>query len=129
MQPLRRLGFFCTVVFLAFGVAGRAGAADFPKGTFSLKAPDETVWAIKFDGKGKYTVTRDGKELVEGTYKITKDEIEFTDVKGGSAEQGDKKTGTYKWKLAEKKLTFTKAKDEAQGRSTILTSGPWEMKE
>ena len=129
MQTLRRLGVLCTIVCLVFGFADRAGAADFPKGTFVLKAPDGGEWAIKFDDKDKYTVSRDGKEAVEGTYKITKDEIELTDVKGGSAEKADQKTGTYKWKLAEKKLTFTKTKDEAQGRSKILTSGAWAMKE
>jgi hypothetical protein len=117
------------LVVLWLGLAGTATAAEFPKGTFTLKAADGAVWAVTFDGKGKVTVTRDGKEAVEGTYKVNKEEIEFTDEKGPFAGTGDRKTGTYKWKLDGKKLTFTKVKDASEGRAAALTGGAWEMKE
>ena len=82
-----------------------------------------------FDGKDKLTVTRDGKEVVEGRYTVNKDEIELTDERGPFAGTGDTKTGTYKWKLDGGKLTFTKVKDESEGRSRILTTGAWERQE
>lgn len=129
MGQLRYLCILGVSAFLWVAVTGPAAAADFPKGTFTLKDPDGATWAVKFDVKDKFTVTRDGKEGVEGTYKVTGDGIEFTDETGPFAEKGVAKSGTYKWKLADKKLTFTKVKDEAKGRSAILTGGTWELKE
>jgi hypothetical protein len=117
------------LVFLWLGRTSPAGASDFPKGTFTVKDPDGTVWAVNFDGKDKVTVSRAGKEVVEGTYKVNKEEIEFTDEKGPFAGKGDAKTGTYKWKLEGAKLTFTKVKDESKGRSRVLMAGVWERKE
>jgi hypothetical protein len=102
-------------------------AKDFPKGTFALKLPDGAVWAVKVDGKDTFTVTRDGKEAVEGTYKVTKDEIEFTDEKGPLADKAEG-PGTYKWKLDGDKVTFTRVKDKSEGRSGALTAGAWERK-
>lgn len=123
----------CTCILasavLWVAVTGTAAAADAPKGTFTLKGPDGGTWAVTFDGKDRFAVTRDGKEGIEGTYKVTGDGIEFTDEKGPFAEKGDAKSGTYKWKLADKKLTLTKVKDEAKGRSAVLTAGAWELKE
>src|SRR5688500_6255084 len=117
------------LTFLWLGLSSPAGAADFPKGTFTLKDPGGTVWAVNFDGKDKLTITRAGKEVVEGTFKVNKDEIEFTDEKGPFAGEGDAKSGTYKWKLEGAQLTFTKVKDESKGRSRVLTAGAWERKE
>jgi DNA-binding beta-propeller fold protein YncE len=107
--------------------AGPAAAADFPKGTFTLKDPDGAVWAVTFDGKDTYSVTRDGKDAVVGKYKATKDEIELKDESGDFADKEN--VGTYKWKLDGKKLTFTKVKDESAGRAAIIVSAAWEMKE
>lgn len=67
------------------------------------------------------------QEEVEGTYKVTKDEIEFTDEKGTNADKAAG-PGTYKWKLDGDKVTFTKVKDKSKGRSEALTAGAWERK-
>ena len=122
MHHLRCIGMFVASAFLWIAATGTATAADFPKGTFTLKGPDGAIWAVKVDGKDKFTVTRDGKEAVEGTYKVTKDEIEFTDEKGPLAEKAAG-PGTYKWKLDGDKVTFTKVKDKSEGRSGALTAG------
>ena len=108
--------------------ASPAEAADFPKGTFTVKASDAT-WAVTFDSKGKFKVTRDGQEGLTGSYKVTKDEVELTDEEGPFAGKGDLKACTYKWKLDGKKLTFTKVKDESESRSTIITAGAWDKKD
>ncbi len=103
-------------------------AEDFPKGTFTLKGPNDQVAAITFDGKGKLSVTIGDAEVVSCDYKVTKDEIEFSNETGPRADK-DAKPGTYKWKLEGKKLTFTKVNDDARGRASALTFGTWERKE
>ena len=116
------------LAFLGLGLSSPAGAAEFPTGTFTAKDSGGTAWAVSFDGKGKVTVARASKEVVEGTYKVNKDQIELTDEQGPFAGTGDTKTGTYKWKLEGGKLAFTKVKDESEGRSRVLTAGAWQRK-
>ena len=127
MQHLRCIGIFAASAFLWFAAARTAVAADFPKGAFTLKGLDAAAWALKFDGKGKFTVTRDGEEAVQGTYTVTQEEIEFRDEKGPFAST-DAGPGTYKWKLDGDKLTLTKSKDKSEGRSRALTVGAWDRK-
>ena len=93
------------------------------KGTYSTMLMDEK-WTIAFDGDKKFIVKKKDELMVEGTYKVSKDEIEFTDKKGLIAAP-ETKVGTYRWKLENKKLTFTKIKDEVEGREKGLTSSPW----
>jgi hypothetical protein len=116
---------------LSFGLlAHRAAAADeFPQGKFVLKTSDGDEWAVTFDDKGKFTAMHNGQLGVKGTYKVTKDEIEFTDEDGPFAGKGEEQKATYKWKLDGKKLTFTKVKDSSEGRVAVVTGGPWEKKE
>jgi hypothetical protein len=120
----------CTLLIAAFFgfvfAASAKPAADFPKGTFASKDAGGTEWTINFDGKGHNTVSRNGSAVVEGSYKVNKDTVEFKDVKGQFAEPD--KIGTYKWKLTGTSLTFTKVKDEAKGRAESLTGGPWTIK-
>ena len=98
-------------------------AADFKTGTYSATAGG-VKWSLTYDANGKVTVASDGKPVVEGTYKVTGDEIAITDVKGPMA-CGEGQVGKYKWKLEEKKLTFTKVEDECEGRAGALTGQTW----
>jgi len=104
--------------------ADTAGVGDFPKAMFAATIGKDD-WMIRFDAKDKFTLSLNNKKAVEWTYKVVKNEVELTD----DMEKGTRKTGTYKWKLAERKLTFTKIRDEVDDRSAIVTSGPWERKE
>lgn len=128
MRLIHHVTFSTSIAIICLGVVSRASAEDFPKGTFTLKGPEDKVAAITFDGKGKLSVTIDGEEVVQCEYKVTKDQIEFSNETGP---KGDSKatTGTYKWKLTGKKLTFTKIKDDSRGRAEALTFGTWEKKE
>jgi len=108
--------------------ADTAGVGDFPKATFAATIGKDD-WMIRFDAKEKFTISWNNKKVLEGTYKVVKNELELTDEMGPGAEKGNRNPGTYKWKLAERKLTFTKIRDEDNSRPAILTSGPWEMKE
>ena len=116
-----------TISFLTFVPLAFPAAGDFPTGTFTAKIAEED-WTITFDKDGKFVVTEAGKEVVEGTFKVTKGEIELTDVKGDYAGDGETKVGKYKWAFADKKLTFTKVEDKSPGREKCLTSSPWSRK-
>jgi hypothetical protein len=110
------------VVWLLLSPA--APAAEFPKGTFT--ASRQKDWSIKFEDKGKLTVLRGGRVVVEGTYKATDTEVTLTDEKGPFAakEEADK-TGKYKWQRDGGKLTFTLVDDKSKGRELLLTMNEW----
>lgn len=93
------------------------------KGTFFTFLMDEK-WSITFDGKSKFIVKKKNELMVEGSYKIRKEEIEFTDKKGPIAAVKEK-AGKYEWNLDGKKLTFKKIEDDVKGRELGLTSSAW----
>ncbi|SIO67731.1 hypothetical protein SAMN05444166_8433 [Singulisphaera sp. GP187] len=113
---------FTTLILLT----ATASATDFPQGTIAAELGG-TQWTIRFEDGGTYTVSRGEDVVAEGKYTVKKDEIEMTDDQGSRAESG--KTGKYTWKLVGKKLTFTKVEDEAEGRVSALTNGPWTLKD
>jgi hypothetical protein len=115
------------VVLVLAGGANVAHAAEFKQGSYSGTLPRGESVTFKFDNKDKFVLAdKDGKTLVEGTYKVMKDEIEFTDEKGPIASK-DAKPGKYQWKMDDKKLSFTKVEDESDGRSKGLTSTTWTL--
>jgi len=100
-------------------------AAEFPKSSFSATSPRGEKLKLKFEDKEKFSLkTADGKVLVMGTYKVIKNQIEFTDETGPLAAKGAK-PGKYEWKLESDKLSFSKIEDESEGRSKGLTRSPW----
>jgi len=101
-----------------------AQPATFPKGTFT--ASRQKDWSIKFEDKGKFSVIRDGKIVVEGAYKATETELTLTDEKGPLvAKDESAKTGKYRWKLDAGKLRFTVVEDKSRGRELLLTMNEW----
>ena len=138
LRPLARDGalmpvahrWLSAVMLVALGLVLAGGAsvtqgAEFQQGSYSgtrLRGDEVT---LRFDHKGKFLLTdKEGKVLVEGTYKATKDQIEFTDENGPMAAKGAK-PGEYKWKLEDKALNFTKVEDDSEGRSKGLTGTRW----
>lgn len=124
---MTRFSFAARALALAacLSLASAAQAADFPKGTFT--ASKQKDWALKFDGEGKYTVLRGGKVAVEGSYKATGTEIALTDEKGPLMSKDPvARTGKYKWKHADGKLTFIMLEDRSTGRELLLISNQWE---
>jgi hypothetical protein len=111
--------------FAVLALASPAGAAEFPKGTYT--ASNQKDWSIQFGDKGKFTVMSAGKTVVEGSYEVADDQITLTDEKGPfAAKDDDSKTGKYKWKLEGKSLTFSKVADKSTGRELLLTMNTWE---
>lgn len=122
-----RFRIFLLAIF-CFGLISLASATDFPKAAFTTTTSDGNVWVLKFKNDGKFDVTQNGEDAVEGKYKVSKSQIEFVDETGPLA-QPDAKTGTYEWEYNDDKLTFDKISDTAEGRSQTLTSGPWDKKD
>lgn len=110
------------VLWLSLGPV--AGVAEFPKGTFT--ASRQKDWSIRFEDKGKFTVIRGGKTVVEGSYKASATELTLTDEKGPLvAKEEAAKTGKYRWNLKADKLTFTVVEDKSTGRELVLTMNEW----
>jgi hypothetical protein len=115
------------IVLVLVGGASVASAAEFQQGSYSGMLPRGDKVVFKFDGKAKFVLAdKDGKALVEGTYKVTKDQIEFIDETGPMASKGAK-PGKYKWKLEATKLSFTKVEDASEGRSKGITGTTWTL--
>ena len=129
---LFRTGGFLTIMLVALGLllagGGRvAQGQEFQPGSYSGTRLRGDKVTLTFDHKGKFILTdKDGKTLVEGTYKVMKDQIEFTDEKGPMASKGAK-PGKYKWKLKDKALNLTKVDDESEGRSRGITGTTWTL--
>ena len=118
---------FVIALLALFLSQGTATAGEFPPGTYTASIQKD--WSLKFDDKGKFTVIKGGKAVVEGTYESTKTELTVTDVKGPLAsKEADKKTGKFKWELKDGKLTFKSLTDIVTGRELVLTSNTWSKK-
>lgn len=123
----RRLSDTIAIAFLfgMFALGGIVSAAEFQKGTYA-STQDGVKWTLKFDDKGKFATTRNDQLVVQSTYKVNKDQIEFTDEAGPMAAKG--MPATYKWKFENKELTLTKVKDNVEGRVNGLTRNTWSWK-
>jgi hypothetical protein len=86
----------------------------------------DAEWVLQYHERGRLTVSRDGKTAVEGSYKISADEVTVLDVKGPMACPPDQ-TGRYKWKLDGERLTLTVIEDACDGRSGAFTKLTWRL--
>ena len=121
----RRLSDIIAFLFGMFALGGIVSAAEFPKGTYA-STQNGVKWELKFDDNGKFTTMRNDRPVVQSTYKVNKDQIEFTDEAGSMAARG--MPATYKWKLENKTLTLTKVEDNVKDRVIGLTRGTWSWK-
>src|SRR5689334_22305250 len=122
---LRKSALFFGLTLLLILPAVQLQAAEFPKGSFWALSPRGEKVTLKFEEKDKFTLKGEaGNVMVAGTYKVGKNQIEFTDETGPMAAK-DAKPGNYEWKLESDKLTFSKIEDESDGRSKGLTRTPW----
>ena len=114
-------------ILVIVGNGSPARGADFKQGSYSRTSPRGDKVILKFGDKQRFVLSKeDGETLVEGIYKVAKDQIEFTDEKGPFASK-DAKPGKYKWQLAGKELSFTKVEDESEGRTKGITGSAWTL--
>lgn len=103
---------------------GTGPAAErFPIGTYETTSGGAVI-TMAFDSYGRYTVARDEEFAVRGSYRVSGDEIELTDLRGPRAGMGDRQTGTYKWHIEAETLTFTLIQDVSPGRKRACAQ-PW----
>jgi hypothetical protein len=115
------------VVLIVAASASAAQGAEFQPASYSRTSPRGDKLILKFGEKQRFILSDEhGKTMVEGTYKVVKDQIEFTDENGPFASK-DAKPGKYKWELAEGKLNFTKVEDESEGRSKGIAGATWTL--
>ena len=125
--------FTAVVVVVSLALCSVAAAAVSPSlnGTYKTTVKNSTVlggalngtWTVKLKN-GRYHVADNGHAVVHGKYTVKGNEISLKDTGGTGRCPG---TGTYKFKVHGKSVTFKKVKDSAacSPRTVVLTSGPF----
>jgi hypothetical protein len=77
------------------------------------------TWRLAINSPG-FSVNKDGRAAVIGRVQITGNRVTFQDGTGPLACKGAQKSGTYTWRVAGKRLSFTRVKDSCVGRRTVF---------
>ncbi len=98
-----------------------------PKMPPEIRAALAGTWGLTLNAEGGFSVSKDGKVMVEGRYSVSEARITFTDEKGelSCAAVAGQETATYKWVLDEKGLTLKAIQEKCPGRQVVLTTGVW----
>ena len=107
---------FCNVV-----------AAQFPVGRYVTQL-DEDEWMLSFTA-AEVSVFKNGEQVILSDYRVSENEIEFSNDRGVFACVGGVSSGKYRWRFQGVNLTFTNLNDECPGRISVLTSNLWRLKE
>src|SRR5580765_5712634 len=78
------------------------------------------TWLLEIK-RTSFRLARNGTVGVSGSARIAGNRITFRDLGGSLACKGSQAVGTYSWRLAGKKLTFTRVADACVGRRLILS--------
>jgi hypothetical protein len=123
---LRRLTIGVAALVTVVAVAAASAAAPrLSPGVYTTRITGATpsylngTWRIAFNSPG-FTVSKNGAAAIVGTVQIVGNKVTFRDRTGPLACSGAASTGTYTWRLAGKRLTFTRVKDSCQGRPVVL---------
>ena len=126
-SALKLVSSLTPLLLLLIGTVFASQAAEFQKASYLATLPNGSEIVLKFEDGGKFSLSqKDGKLLVAGTYKATKNQIEFKDEKGPISSK-DAKPGKYEWTLESDKLNFTVVEDESEGRRNGLTRPTWTL--
>jgi hypothetical protein len=77
------------------------------------------AWRLAISSPG-FSVNKDGRAAVIGRVQIAGNRVTFQDGTGPLACKGAQKSGTYAWRVAGKRLSFTRVKDACIGRRTVF---------
>ncbi len=102
------------VLLLAGTQTVTAQSGKFPVGSY-----ESGPFTITFKEGGSFEVAHSGGGGVKGTYKISGDKAELTDVEGDYACPDF--VGKYTWKVEAEKLVFTIVEDNCEGRAGALS--------
>ena len=106
------LAFVLVLLLAAPAVTAQSG--KFPVGSY-----ESGPFTITFKEGGSFEVLHSSGAGVKGTYKISGDNIEFTDVEGDFA--CPDAVGKYTWKVEAEKLVLTLVSDPCDGRAQALS--------
>ena len=121
-----RMRRFVSVLGLMGGVVAVLGAAQgarFPTGTIS-GGDGTTNFSLTFDSAGTVHVYVNNQAFSSSRYSSKADTVTFAAFTGADG-NGCPAEGSYLWKLAEKRMSFTVVKDACEIRTTTLTGIAW----
>lgn len=98
---------------------------DFPA-TAPQQARNASVgsWKLAFHEGNHFVVTHNGKQVVEGPYRVSGNQIMF--ATGESGPYACNNPATYTWQISNGQLTFTPVgQDACAGRGLAITSRPF----
>ena len=82
------------------------------------------TWGLAFHQGNHFVVTHNGKQVVEGPYRVSGNQITFST--GESGPSACNTPATYTWQISNDQLTFTPVgQDACQGRVLAITSRPF----
>ena len=97
---------------------------------FPATAPQQTrsgsvgTWGLAFHQGNHFVVTHNGKQVVEGPYRVSGNQIMF--ATGESGPYACNTPATYTWQISNGQLTFTPVgQDACVGRVLAITSRPF----
>jgi hypothetical protein len=103
--------------------AAEVGATTLPLGSYTnpLAHGGPGILTLSAGGQYEAIVSETDRTPVKGTWKVTSDQIEFTETEGACPGI----QGTYKWASDGKVLRFWLVQDTCAPRAGDLVSGPW----
>ena len=117
---MRRLAALASII-AALALPSVALAASSPVGTYTatIKTPAalKGTWVLSFKKGGTYAISDNGAVVVRGHFTSTP-RVSLSKETGPAA---CPQVGTYTWKRAGKKVTFSKVSDPCPGRSAVLS--------
>ena len=123
---MKRMVVLATICMTGVAAAGALGASSsLNPGVYSTKitgarvAPLNGSWMLALSGPA-YTLARNKATAVAGTATIAGGKITFRDLAGPYRCAVSQASGTYKWTLKGKTLTFKPVSDLCVGRKSVL---------
>ena len=123
MKPMVVLATICVTGVAAAGALGASSSLN--PGVYSTKitgskiAPLNGSWMLALNGPA-FTLIRNKVTAVAGASTIVAGKITFRDLAGPYRCTGTQASGTYKWTLKSKTLTFKPVSDSCAGRKSVL---------
>lgn len=98
-------------------------AADIPAAMpDSMRQQMIGSWIIALHDGGHFVVTHNGREVVQGPYVVSGNQVTLT--AGDSGPYACRTTGSYTWQMSNDRLTLTRVRDQCDGRAMVLTTRP-----
>ena len=112
-------------VVLVLSMFSIAFAAQFPTGRYVTQLEGDE-WTISFTTV-EASVYKNDQQVILSDYRVSQNEIEFSNERGVYACIGAVSTGRYTWRFDGVNLTFINLDDECPGRILVLTSNSWRL--